>query len=584
MTTERNPRGTTRWALSVGRGLARTAVWALMFTLLGTTARLIGPLVIRAGIDHGISAGDRGLITRSALALAAVLVIQYGAQRTAQYGVSLLGERYLRALRVTVFEHLMRLDMAFYARSKSGVLVSRMTHDMEAVQEFTEEGAVTIVINTLTVTGVAAAMFLVDATTTLQIPIVMAAVLLASWIFQRIAGRAYREVREQIGRVLGSLQEGISGVRVVQAFTREREQAGSFGRVNQAYLDAQMKTARAVSWYFPTINFFRVVGYAIVLVSGGGRVVSGDLSFGTLVTLLIYIDWFFQPIIGLSITWNQMQSAGAALGKLRRLLEVAPAVRDAPGAQSFAGKPTGEIRLEGVSFEYQPGVRVVQDVDLVVAPGERVAAVGETGAGKSTVARLVLRFYDPVEGVVKLDGKDLRQVTLESKAQHIVLIPQEGFLFNGSLRENLRYARPDATDEEIWTVCRALGIEDWVRSLPERLDTPVRERGGRFSAGERQLVALARALLIDPSVIVLDEATANLDPETEARVEQALATLLAGRTAIVIAHRLRSAERADRVVMMDRGRIVAEGAHDDLVRTSPDYARLVSVWERGVLR
>jgi len=576
--------GLLRRAVRLAANLKTAALGALVATVLATVARLLGALVVRSGIDDGIGGGDRGLIATTALIFLGLLVVQYVAQRIAQLAVSMLGEQFLLLLRSTVFRHLMRLDMGFYGREKAGVLVARMTNDIESIQDFAEEGAVTLITNLLTISGVAAGMLFVDVRVALQVFVLIAVLIGISWVFQMFAARAYQEVRTQIGRVLSSLQEGITGVREVQAFTSEPEQAGQFGGINEDYFQANMRTARAVAWYFPGVAFLRVAGYGIVLFFGGSRVITGDRGFGSLVSILLYLDWFFQPITNLANTYNQMQSASAALEKLFRLMDTAPAVVDSEGAVDLPDEVEGTIRFEGVTFGYEPDLPVVADIDLEIPAGQRVAIVGETGAGKSTLARLVLRFYDPTEGVVLLDGLDLRTVKLESRPDHLVLVPQEGFLFNGTLRDNLSYARPGAPDDELWEVCAAIGIDDWVRNLPERLDTLVRERGGRFSAGERQLVALARALLADPAVIVLDEATANLDPETEARVERALGTLLEGRTAVVIAHRLRSAEQADRVIMMDQGKVIADGSHAELVESSEAYGRLVSVWERGVLR
>ena len=456
-----------------------------------------------------------------------------------------------------------------------------MTSDIESLQEFASDGAVLALTNLLTVVGVAFALVLVDWQMAFAVFAVVLALAGVSVVFQRQARRAYDQVREGIGRVLATLQEGITGVRVVQAFTQEDEQASTFGRVNERYFEANMAAARAISWYFPVVAFLRIIALVAALSIGASRVLSGSMTIGTLVAFLLYLDWFFQPIINLSNVYNLLQSALSAVAKLFELMDETVVVDDKPGAFDLTEPVSGTVGLEAVSFAYEPGTRVLDDVSVVVGAGERVAIVGETGSGKSTIAKLIMRFYDPSSGAVVIDGNDLRDITERSRTEALALIPQDGFLFAGTLRENIAYAYPDAPDEAVWNVLRAMGIDDWVRSLPEGLDTEVRERGGRFSAGERQLVALARAFLSDPAVIVLDEATSNLDPETEIQVEGALRVLLAGRTSVVIAHRLRSAERADRVVMVDSGEIIAEGTHSELIETTPRYRELVEVWQRG---
>ncbi|MBT8212103.1 MAG: ABC transporter ATP-binding protein/permease [Acidimicrobiia bacterium] len=569
-------------AARLGRHLKWPALAALVATIVTTAARLLGPLAVRSGVDDGIQAGDKDRVTIAAIVFLALLIVQYLAAVVSQYTVTWVGERYLLTLRSSVFRHLVNLDAAFFDRQKTGVLVSRMTSDVESLTEFVNEGAVMLITNLLTALGVAVALVFVDTQLALLILVVIAVLVVISVVFQRFVSRAYKLVRERIGAVLASLQEGISGVRVVQAFTQQGEQLGTFARVNERFFDANMQAARAISWYFPSVSFLRIVGISIVLLVGGNRVIDGTMSFGSLVVFLLYLDWFFQPIVNLANVYNLAQAALAALAKLFDLLDTRPSVVERPGAYDLPEPLSGAIALNQVSFGYNENVEVLSDVDLEIPPGQRLAVVGETGAGKSTIAKLVMRFYDPTAGSITIDGHDLCDVTTDSRINRIALIPQDGYLFNGSLRDNLRYGKPDSTDDEIWNVAAAMGIAGWVRDLPERLDTPVRERGSRFSAGERQLVALARAFLADPSIIVLDEATSNLDPETEVRMENALRALLAGRTAVVIAHRLRSAERADRVVMVDAGRIIADGSHEELVVGSPEYGELVAVWQRGV--
>jgi ATP-binding cassette subfamily B protein len=578
---ERTGRLVTR-AARLSHGLGWPFAGAIAITLVATAVRLLGPLVVRGGIDNGIALGDKSVILKAAGIYVGLLVIQYFVSMASQWSVAFVGERYLVQLREIVFGKLLRLDMRFFSRTKSGVLVSRMTSDIESLQEFASDGAVLALSNLLTVAGVTVALVLVDWQMALAVFAVVGVLLGVTVVFQRQARRAYDQVRERIGRVLSSLQEGISGVRVVQAFTQEDDQATSFGRVNESHFEANMDAARAISWYFPVVAFLRIVAIVASLAIGASRVIDGSMTIGTLVAFLLYLDWFFQPIINLSNVYNLLQSALAALAKLFELLDEPVAVDERPGAFDLPDPVQGSVDVRDVDFSYLDGTPVLHNVSLSVDAGERVAIVGETGSGKSTFAKLVMRFYDPSRGSVSVDGVDLKDVTRGSRVDTMALIPQDSFLFSGSLRENLVYARPDARDEDVWQVLKEMQIDEWIAGLPDGLDTPVRERGSRFSAGERQLVALARAFLADPAIIVLDEATSNLDPETEVKVERALSVLLTDRTAIVIAHRLRSAERADRVVVVDDGVIIAEGTHDELVDRVDQYRELVEVWQRGL--
>ncbi|NOY57109.1 MAG: ABC transporter ATP-binding protein [Actinobacteria bacterium] len=565
-----------------GRPLLRAALWALLLTVLATVARLSVPLIMRSGIDSGVMAGDVGVILRDTGVYLVVLVAQYFTQRFSVFQVAAVGERYLRDLRVRLFRHMMSLDIAFFSRSKVGVLVSRMTSDVEALTAFVDQGAISVITSGLMVTGVTIAMFAIDTTLAWTVLALLPALVGVSMIFRKYANRAYEAIREQIGRVLGTLQEGISGVRVVQAYTQERRQAIEFGRVNQKYFEANLQAAKAIASYFPSVDFIATIGTGLVLLVGGRRVLTGQLSFGSLVAFLLYLGYFFDPIVQLSNVYNLLQAALAALSKLFGILDTEPGLAEASEPVHLPDGACGEVAFEDVTFGYDPELPVLHDVNLHLRCGERLAIVGETGAGKSTIAKLAIRFYDPTKGRITLDGVDLRDLDYEELRRSIAMVPQEGFLFAGSLRDNLAFARPGIDDEELWRICETVGIADWVRSLPERLDTDVRERGSRLSSGERQLVALARALAADPAVIVLDEATSNLDPETEGVVEAALDHLLENRTAIVIAHRLRTAKRADRIVVMDDGRIVEEGSHEELLRAGGAYAHLNEVWSRGV--
>lgn len=566
-----------RKAASYGKGLGWVVTGALFATIIATVTRLAGPAYVRQGLD-AVDVADRQALFRAVQWFVGALVLQYISQAISQYWVSGVGERYLADLRVRAFRHLIDLDVDFFSRSKAGVLVSRLTSDIEALTQFVKEGAINVVTSVLTVIGVTIAMFLIDASMALAVLALMPILVAVSVVFRIYADRAYEQVREHIGRVLGAIQEGISGVRVVQAYTQEHRQKLEFGRVNERYFDANIAAAKAISAYFPAVDFLRTAGLALILVVGGNRVLAGEMSFGALVAFLLYLNWFFEPIVQISNIYNLLQAALAALSKLLGILDRQPAVPE-PTQPVRLPEVDGKLTFESVTFAYDPAVPILRGIDLTIEAGERIAIVGETGSGKSTLAKLAVRFYDPLGGVIRLDDRDLASIGFDDLRRGISLVPQEGFLFAGTLRDNIRYARPDATDDEIWIVCSTLGIDGWVASLSEQLDTEVRERGSRFSSGERQLVALARALLAGPRVIVMDEATSNLDPETEGVVEAALATLLEGRTAIVIAHRLATAERADRVVVMDDGRIVEIGHHTELVGAAGPYAKLSEVWQ-----
>ncbi len=568
-------------AATYGKNLRWVALGALLATIVATVTRLAGPAFVRRGLE-AVELADRDALFDSVWWFVGALVVQYFSQAISQYWVSGVGERYLADLRVRAFRHLVGLDVDFFSKSKTGVLVSRLTSDIEALTQFVKEGAVNVVTSVLTVIGVTIAMFLIDTSLAIAVLALMPILIGVSVVFRVYADRAYEQVREHIGRVLGAIQEGISGVRVVQAYTQQERQRDEFGRVNERYFDANIAAARAISTYFPAVDFLRTAGLALILVVGGRRVLVGEMTFGALVAFLLYLNWFFEPIVQISNLYNLLQAALAALSKLLGILDRASTVAE-PEQPISLPDDGGSVAFSKVGFGYDPAVRVVEDLDLVIKAGERVAIVGETGSGKSTLAKLAVRFYDADVGTVSIDGVDVRSISSDQLRRHVSLVPQEGFLFAGTLRDNIRYAHPEVSDEVIWSVCDTLGITPWVETLPDRLDTEVRERGSRFSSGERQLVALARALLANPMIIVLDEATSNLDPETEGVVEAALGTLLRDRTAIVIAHRLATAERADRVVVMDQGRIVEQGSHADLIERGGVYANLSEAWQAAQL-
>jgi ATP-binding cassette subfamily B protein len=576
--------------VAAGRVLRRTAqllrpqaarvAGALAMVVLWTGTVLAGPYLVRYGIDHGINEGDPGALNAAVVGYVVVAVLAYVTNRIQITLISRVGEDFLRRLRIRVFDHLQRLSMPFYDRSKAGVLVSRMTSDVDSLAELVQLGLAMFVSNALLLLVSLVVLTTVSWQLMLVCMVGLPPVILASIKFQRDSNDAYLDVRDRIGTTLSHLQEGIAGVRVVQAFAREDVEVGRFEQGNRELYDSHMRSVAISAWYLPVIELAGWGTTALALGVGGWWVDEGMLTVGTVAFFVLTLSNLFEPVQQLSQLFNMVQSAGAGLSKLYELLDTPVDVPERPGAVDLASG--SDIEVDGVSFAYGDGPTVLRDVSLRIPTGTRLALVGPTGAGKSTLAKLVARLYDPTSGAVRLGGVDLRDATLASLRGRIVVIPQEGFLFNGTIRDNVRLAQADAPDAEVEDALRAVGAFERFAALPDGLDTEVRERGSRLSAGEKQLVSLARAALADPAVLVLDEATSSLDPGTEALVESAVDRLLEGRTVVVIAHRLSTSERADVVGVVDGGELVELGTHADLVAAGGRYASLYATWVAGI--
>jgi ATP-binding cassette subfamily B protein len=562
------------------RPYRRDLVGALAMVTLWTATTLAGPFLVRYGIDHGIKRDDAGALDAAVVGYVVVAALSYITYRFQVKLISRIGESFLRDVRIRVFDHLQGLSMPFYDREKAGVIVSRMTSDVDSLQELVQMGLLMFVSNALLLAVSVVVLMVVSWKLLLLCLICLPAVILASIKFQRDSNAAYLEVRDGIGATLSHLQEGIAGVRVVQAFGREDVESSRFRRRSRRLFDAHMRSVKISAWYLPVIELAGLLTTAIAVGVGGWWVHEGDLLIGTVVFFVLTLSNLFEPVQQLSQLFNIVQSAGAALNKLFALLDTPVDVPERNGAVDLPER--GAITVSGVGFSYAPGVPVLHDVDLEIPVGARIALVGPTGAGKSTLAKLVARLYDPTEGSIRYAGIDLRDATQRSLRQRIVVVPQEGFLFNGTILENIRLAREDATDAEVLRALETIGVLERFAALPEGLHTEVRERGSRLSAGEKQLVSLARAALADPAVLVLDEATSSLDPGTELIVEHAMVELMEGRTVIVIAHRLSTAERCDLVGVVADGQLLELGTHDELVAHGERYATLFATWSGGI--
>jgi ABC-type multidrug transport system fused ATPase/permease subunit len=554
-----------------------------MFTALvaGTAASLAPAPLAKAAIDQGILKGDLGALDWIVVAFVASALVVWSASYAQTYLVEWVGQRGLADLRVQIFRHLQEMPVGFYERRPAGVLISRITNDVEALESLVTDTVITLFQASLTLFGSIAILLVFDVRLALITFAIFPVMAIASLAFRIASADAYRRTRETIGAITAYLQESLSGVRVVRSFAQEPRHVREFAALNDVNRDANMVTVNLNAAYFPGVEFISALATVGVLVFGGIQAIDGHITVGVLVGFIAALNGFFDPINQLSQVYTTYQSGMAALDKIFELLDERPDLTDAPDAIAL-GRVRGEIRFDDVSFAYRArngdAKLALDDVDILVPPGQTVALVGATGAGKSTFAKLVARFYDPTEGRVLVDGHDLRTVKASSLRSQMGIVPQEGFLFSGTIGENIAFGRPDASFAELEEAARAVGAWDFIAALPDGLDTEVGERGVQLSAGQRQLVAFARALVADPRILVLDEATSNVDLHTEGRIEAGLRRLLAGRTAIVIAHRLSTIRQAGRIVVLDQGRIVEQGTHDELIAAEGAYHALYRDW------
>ncbi len=552
----------------------RPFFFASMIAMVGTGVRMIGPQLISRGIDNGVMQYDYQYLLIQCLFYFLTLIVLYFVTSKALLSIGLVGESYVKSIREKLFRHMSSLDINYFEKNKTGVLVARMTSDMQSLNEFAREGASSILTSLLTIFGATIAVFLVDVQLSLLSFLILPLLGIATKIFRNHADKTYWSVREWIGQVLSSLQEGISGVRIIQAYADESKQLKRFKEVNNEHLKANMQSAKNIAIYFPFLEITRVTSIAVVIWFAAARIEQGTLTVGELVALLFYLNYFFDPLIQLSFNYDLLRSAGSSMKKVFSILDEEP-VLSKTGTLSPEVDSNNVIKFENVEFSYGRET-VLHDVSFSIDRGEKIAIVGETGAGKSTIAKLILRFYLPNKGDVKFYGESSKNISQKWARKNIAYVPQESFLFRGSIRDNLIYSNPEKID--LKSELENIGLIDWFDRYEDGLEQDVGERGANVSAGERQFIALLRAVLAKRQIIVFDEATANLDIESESSILDATDTLLDYQTSVVIAHRLETILNAEKILVMSEGKLVGFDNHETLLANNEIYQQLFSAW------